>query len=237
MTRLHANTARSVYRRLLDAYGPQGWWPADSAFEIVVGAVLTQNAAWTNVEYALTHLRAADALSPEAILELEDERLGALIRPSGYFNVKARRLKAVCRFLVDAGGIEALHERETKDLRDALLRVHGIGRETADDIVLYAFHRPVFVIDAYTRRVFERLGLLAGGETYEALRGAFERALGPDVPVYQEYHGLIVEHCKAVCAVRPRCADCSLRQRCPVGRGNGPDHIVRRSAQGPVRET
>ena len=218
MSRLHANTAKSVYRRLLGAYGPQGWWPAESPFEVVVGAVLTQNAAWTNVEYALGHLRAADALSPEAILALSEERLGALIRPSGYFNVKAARLQAVCRFLVEHGGIEALRPWGTGALRDAFLGVHGIGRETADDIVLYAFHRPVFVIDAYTRRVFERLGLFAGDERYETLRRAFERALGNDVPVYQEYHGLLVRHCKEACHVRPRCDRCCLRSRCPYGR-------------------
>lgn len=219
MTRLHANTAASVYRRLLAAYGPQGWWPADTPFEIVVGAVLTQNAAWTNVEYALEHLRAAEALSPEAILALPDERLGALIRPSGYFNVKAARLKAVCRFLVEQGGIEALRQWETLALRDAFLGVHGIGRETADDIVLYAFHRPVFVIDAYTRRIFARLGVIDGREGYEELRGAFERALGPRTEMYQEYHGLIVRHAKEACSVRPACDRCCLRRRCPVGTG------------------
>lgn len=219
MTRLHPATARSVYRHLLAAYGPQGWWPADAAFEVVVGAVLTQNAAWTNVEYALEHLRGAGALEPEAILSLPDAALGRLIRPSGYFNVKARRLKAVCAFVREAGGLDALAGYSTDELRRAWLSVHGVGRETADDIVLYAFHRPVFVIDAYTRRVFERLGLFRGDEPYEALRAAFERALGPDVPVYQEYHGLIVRHCKAVCAVRPRCGQCCLRRRCPFPRG------------------
>lgn len=218
MIRLHAATARSVYRRLLQAYGPQDWWPADDAFEVVVGAVLTQNAAWTNVEYALEHLRAAGVLEPEAMLRLPEETLARLIRPSGYFNVKARRLRAVCRFLQQAGGLARLDRMATAELREAWLSVHGIGRETADDIVLYAFHRPVFVIDAYTRRVFERLGVFRGDEHYETLRAAFERALGPDVALYQEYHGLIVRHCKAACAVRPRCDDCALRRRCAFAR-------------------
>jgi len=212
-------TTRSVYDRLLRAYGPQGWWPADSAFEVVVGAILTQNAAWTNVEYALEHLRAAQALSPGAILALDDARLGRLIRPSGYFNVKAARLKAVCGFIERQGGIDALARWSTVDLRAALLAVKGIGPETADDIILYAFHRPVFVIDAYTRRIFARLGAIAGDESYEHLRGEFERAMPGDVSAYQEYHGLIVEHAKAACAVRPRCEACCLRRRCPVGRG------------------
>lgn len=212
---LHAATARSIYRRLLTAYGPQGWWPADDPFEVVVGAVLTQNAAWTNVEYALEHLRAARALDPEAMLALPDEGLARLIRPSGYFNVKARRLKAACRFVREAGGLDALGGLATGELRRAWLSVHGIGRETADDIVLYAFHRPVFVIDAYTRRVFVRLGLFDGDEPYETLRAAFEQALGDDVPVYQEYHGLVVRHCKVVCDLRrPRCGACALRDRC-----------------------
>lgn len=224
MPRLHANTARSVYRCLLEAYGPQGWWPGDDGFEVLVGAVLTQNAAWTNVEYALEHLRAADALDPEAIVALDDQRLGALIRPSGYFNVKARRLKALCRHVIEAGGMEALARKDTQALRRDLLRVNGVGRETADDIVLYAFHRPVFVIDAYTRRIFARLGRIEGNEGYEDLRHAFERALGPDVEVFQEYHGLLVNHAKEACAVRPRCDRCVLRRRCPVGRGEREVH-------------
>lgn len=220
MSRLHPNTVRSVYRRLLEAYGPQHWWPADTGFEVLVGAVLTQNAAWTNVEYALEQLRAANALDPDAILGLDDARLGELIRPSGYFNVKARRLKALCRHVADAGGLDALAASDTDALRRGLLGVNGIGRETADDIVLYAFHRPVFVIDAYTRRVFARLGRIDGKEGYEDLRAAFERALGPDVEVFKEYHGLLVEHAKQACLVRPRCDRCPLRRRCPVGRGD-----------------
>jgi endonuclease III related protein len=212
---------RVIYERLHAAYGPQGWWPADTRFEILVGAVLTQNAAWTNVEYALDHLRAAAALDAHTIACMEPARLGALIRPSGYYNLKARRLQALCRFVVDAGGIDALAGRETSTLRNDLLAVHGIGHETADDIVLYAFHRPVFVIDAYTRRIFSRLDLCAGDETYEDLRTAFERALGPDVPVFQEYHGLIVNHAKVACRKQPACADCCLRRMCPVGRGGG----------------
>jgi endonuclease-3 related protein len=224
MPGLHRNTVRSVYRKLMDAYGPQGWWPADEPFEVLIGAVLTQNAAWTNVEYALAHLRAAVPLEPEPILALDDERLGELIRPSGYFNVKARRLKALCQHVVDAGGLDALAAKDTRSLRHDLLSVNGVGRETADDIVLYAFHRPVFVIDAYTRRIFARLGRIEGNEGYEHLRGAFEQALGPDVPVFQEYHGLLVQHAKAACAVRPRCEQCALRRNCPVGRGEQPVH-------------
>ncbi|MDZ7829854.1 MAG: endonuclease [Halofilum sp. (in: g-proteobacteria)] len=219
MASLHPRTARTLYDRLLEAYGEQGWWPADTAFEVIVGAVLTQNAAWTNVEYALANLRSADVLDPGSIASLAPERLGELIRPSGYFNVKARRLQAVCRFVLDHGGIEALAQWETRTLRQALLAVHGVGRETADDIVLYGFHRPVFVIDAYTRRILARLGRIDGREGYEELRSAFERALPADPELYKQYHALIVQHAKSACAVQPRCERCCLRRRCPIGRG------------------
>lgn len=221
MIRLHPRTIRGLHDRLLAAYGEQGWWPADTAFEVVVGAVLTQNAAWTNVEQALARLRGAGAMSAEAVLRLPPERLGELIRPSGYFNVKARRLQAVCRFIIDRGGLDALARRETAELREALLGVHGIGRETADDIMLYAFHRPVFVIDAYTRRIFSRLGHIDGNEPYEALRAAFEQALPGDAELYKEYHALIVRHAKAACGVSPTCGTCCLRRRCAVGRAGG----------------
>lgn len=216
---MHWRTARSIHDRLFAAYGAQGWWPAETRCEIIVGAVLTQNAAWRNVEYALANLRAAGGLDLGAIVDLPDDRLGELIRPSGYYNVKAKRLKAVCRHVLDAGGIDALAEVPTGELRAGLLAVNGIGRETADDIVLYAFHRPVFVIDAYTRRIFARLGIVDGREGYEELRGAFERALGPKVAVYQEYHGLIVRHAKEACGTRPSCDGCCLQRRCPVGQG------------------
>lgn len=219
MTAAAAPGLDDIYHRLLLAYGPQGWWPADDAFEIMAGAVLTQNAAWTNVEYALSNLRDAEALEPEALLGMDQGRLARLIRPSGYFNVKAKRLGALCRFLVDAGGIEGLAALPTDRLRASLLAVHGIGRETADDIVLYAFSRPVFVIDAYTRRIFARLGLFSGDEHYEHLRSAFEDELGADAPLFMEYHGLVVRHAKAACRVRPACDDCCLRSHCPVGRG------------------
>ncbi len=210
---------REIYERLHRAYGDPGWWPAEDRFEILVGAVLTQNAAWTNVEYALAHLRAAGAMDAEAILALPQERLGALIRPSGYYNVKSQRLRALCQFVRDAGGLDGLAAQPTDRLRDGLLSIKGVGRETADDIVLYAFDRPVFVIDAYTRRIFSRLGFVAGDESYEALRSAFEQALDPDVATFKAYHGLIVTHAKAACNKRPACTGCALQRICPVGRG------------------
>ena len=206
-----------VYERLLAAYGPQHWWPGDSPFEVMVGAVLTQNTAWRNVERAIANLEAAGALTPTAVASLPPAELAALIRPAGYFNVKAQRLQAFCRFLLEAGGVDALGARPTEALRHALLAVHGIGPETADDILLYAFARPVFVIDAYTRRLLRRLGLAGGDEGYEALRQGIERALGPDEALFNELHALIVHHAKVVCATRPRCAACCLRRLCPEG--------------------
>ena len=206
---------RAVYETLDAAYGPQHWWPAETPFEVMVGAVLTQNTAWTNVERALGRLAARIPLDAESILGLDEPELADAIRPAGYFNVKARRLRAFCRGFLDAGAMDGLTGLDTGELRHALLAIHGIGPETADDMVLYAFERPVFVVDAYTRRIFLRLGLLAGDEGYEAVRSLFERALGPDVPVFNAYHALIVRHGKDVCRTRPNCAGCCLRAGCP----------------------
>jgi endonuclease-3 related protein len=203
-----------VFDRLLHCYGHQNWWPADSAFEVMVGAVLTQNTAWTNVERAIQNLRDAAVLSYRDLPRVPRERLAELIRPAGYFNVKAERLLNFCRFLVENGGECALREMKTDALRRALLSVKGVGPETADDMLLYAFERPVFVIDAYTRRIFSRLGLARGGEDYEALRAGFESALGPHVKRYNEYHALLVRHGKETCARKPHCTRCCLRENC-----------------------
>jgi endonuclease-3 related protein len=205
---------RAVFDALLRAHGPHHWWPGETPFEVMVGAVLTQNTSWVNVERALALLTARIPLTAEAILALPPEELAACLRPVGYFNVKARRLRAFCAELARAGGIESLAALPTAELRHRLLAIHGIGPETADDMLLYAFERPVFVVDAYTRRVFTRLGLLAGGEGYETVRRAFEAALGPDVALFNEYHALIVRHGKEVCRTRPRCEACCLRALC-----------------------
>lgn len=210
---------RGIYDRLLAAYGPSGWWPGDSAFEIMVGAVLTQNTAWANVEKAIANLRIANLLSPQAIIDTRSTRLAKLIRPSGYFNVKAKRLRALCHWVIDQGGIDNIHTLSTAELRAALLEVHGVGPETADDILLYAFRRPVFVIDTYTRRIFSRLGLITGTEDYEGLRESFEVALGEDTLLYNEYHALIVRHAKEACRKKPLCQGCCLARVCSYGAG------------------
>jgi endonuclease-3 related protein len=206
----------AIYRRLHAAHGPQYWWPGDSAFEIMVGAVLTQNTAWTNVDKAIANLKAARALSPDAIARAPHRRLAAWLKPSGYFNIKAKRLRAFCQWLIRNGGTRRMARLPTETLRAELLHVHGIGPETADDILLYAFHRPVFVIDAYTRRIFQRLGLIQGDEDYEILRRLFEKSLATDAPLFNEYHALIVAHAKDVCRKRPACGACKLGSLCPA---------------------
>ena len=216
--------ARTVFEALLDAYGPQHWWPAQTPFEVMVGAVLTQNTAWVNVERGLgrlvQRLGGPSDLDAEQILALREADLADCLRPVGYFNVKARRLRSFCAGYLDAGGLDGLARLDTLALRHRLLAIHGVGPETADDMLLYAFDRPVFVVDAYTRRLGGRLGLLDGEAGYETIRHGFERALGPDVPLFNEYHALIVRHAKDVCRSRPRCEGCCLRRLCPlVGAG------------------
>lgn len=211
-----------VYRRLLEAFGPQGWWPGDGgAFEVAVGAVLTQNTAWRNVERALAGLAERGWLSPEPLREAPADELGEAIRPSGYFNVKAERLQALARAWCDAGGEAGLAALDTLALRQWLLGIRGVGRETADDIVLYGFDRPLFVIDAYTRRIFARLGIIEGDEPYDALRQAVEADLGKGdgaVGRLNELHALIVALGKDICRPNPACGQCPLRDDCPRGR-------------------
>ena len=204
-----------VYDMLFAANGKQNWWPGNSAFEIMVGAVLTQNTAWTNVEKAIASLKRNRALSPQAIVKTHPRRLAGWLKPSGYFNVKARRLRAMCQWLLGQGGTKKIAKLPTDELRHRLLAVHGIGPETADDILLYVFNRPVFVIDAYTRRIFARLGLIGGTEDYETLRHIFEDALGSNAGLFNEYHALVVVHGKDVCRKRPLCDHCCLAEDCP----------------------
>lgn len=207
-----------VYDQLFATYGPQSWWPADTPFEVMVGAILTQNTAWTNVEKALAGLRQIVPIEPEALVALAADRLVAALRPVGYFNVKAHRLRAFCHWYLDAGGWDRLVQMPTAVLRPTLLSVHGVGPETADDMLLYAFNRPVFVIDAYTRRLFGRLQTLAADGDYEQLRRGFEAALPPSLALFKEYHALIVRHGKAVCRTKPLCPGCVLRWGCPAAR-------------------
>ncbi len=212
-----------VYRRLLAARGHQGWWPGDTPYEVVVGAVLTQNTAWANVERAIANLVTAGALDPHRIAALDHDALAALIRPAGYFNVKARRLRAVNDFLLQEadGDVSSLGRgQETEALRARLLRIPGVGRETADSILLYALGRPVFVVDAYTRRLFGRMGLLDPGADYDEIRAFFERRLPRDADLFNDYHAQVVIHGKETCRPRPRCAGCVVQDLCAAGRSS-----------------
>ena len=219
------NTPHSVFSRLHRAYGPQNWWPARSRFEVMVGAILTQNTSWTNVEAALKHIKHAKLLDSNKLAGIAHRRLAVLIKPVGYFNVKATRLQSYCRWYNAHGQFKQLNKLDTPSLRSALLDVHGIGPETADDILLYAFEREVFVIDAYTRRLFSRLGLLEGHESYEVMRAWFETKLkrqDKKVSLFNEFHALIVHHAKYYCRARtPVCADCCLQRQCQYDAVNG----------------
>lgn len=207
----------NVYELLREQHGPQQWWPADSVFEVMVGAVLTQNTAWSNVEKAIANLKQAKTLTLQRMVNMPLDSLAQLIRPSGYYNLKAKRLQAYCQWLDKKGGVESLKDIETKVLREELLTVYGVGPETADDILLYALDRPVFVIDAYTRRIFSRLGLVDGDERYDDLRLAFEGELERKIELYGEYHALIVSHGKDVCRKSPLCNTCLLARHCAAG--------------------
>ncbi len=208
-----------VYDRLYAAYGPQGWWPGETPFEVIAGAILTQSAAWTNVERAIANLKAAGALSPEGLAAISEAGLAALIRPSGYFNAKARKLKAFMRLLDESfgGDLPKLLAVPAAELRQLLLATHGIGPETADSIVLYAAGRPSFVADAYTRRIFSRLGIAPEADGYDGWRELFMRALPAETALFNEYHALIVRLGKEVCRRTPRCAVCPLRAICSTG--------------------
>ena len=203
-----------ICQRLEDAYGDLGWWPADTRFEILIGAVLVQNTAWRNASLAIEQLRAYGWLDAQALHALDQGRLAAAIHSSGYHTVKARRLQSLCRWFLDAGGFASLDRRDAGALRASLLKVNGIGPETCDDILLYAFNHPVFVIDAYTRRLFGRLGLVDAEVDYEVLRARFESALPTSPERWQNIHAVIVEHARLVCRQVPHCEHCLLADAC-----------------------
>jgi len=201
------------YHAMLSGLGPSGWWPGQTPFEIALGAILTQNTAWTNVEKALHNLRVAGLLDPRSLFRLTDEELAAFIRPAGFFRIKAARVRNFLQFLDGACDLdlEALQGRTVEELRPTLLEVSGIGPETADSILLYALGLPSFVVDAYTRRIFSRHGLVPEDVGYGELREFFMEALPQDASLYNEYHALVVRTGKGWCAKRE--AKCPL---CPL---------------------
>jgi endonuclease-3 related protein len=203
----------TVYRTLFNAFGPQHWWPGDTAFEVMVGAVLTQNTAWTNVEKAIANIKRQRLLVPSHLSRISERGLAKLVRPSGYFNVKARRLKHLLEFVrADFGGsLKRMFDADPGELRQKLLAVNGIGPETADSILLYAGGKPFFVVDAYTKRVFGRHGFFDSDEDYPHVQQLFMKNLPRDVGLYNEYHALIVRTGKEYCKkTKPRCTACPL---------------------------
>jgi len=205
-----------VYQRLRTRFGHAAWWPGQTAFEVCVGAILVQNTAWPNVEKALASLRSARRLSYRGLRDLEPAQIAPLIRSAGSFNVKARRLAAFVAFLGSeyGGRVAAMSADDAGTLRLKLLAVHGIGPETADSIILYAAGLPRFVVDAYTRRVFSRLGLLAGDEPYDQVQRFFTDRLPRDVDLWADFHAQIVKLAKDICRPRPRCDQCPLLDLC-----------------------
>jgi endonuclease-3 related protein len=201
-----------IYRRLSRHFGPMHWWPGDTPFEICVGAILTQNTSWTNVSRAIERLKEEGLLDPRTLRSLHREGLEELLRPTGYFRVKARRLASFLDFLFERyrGSLPRMFQTPRERLREELLGVSGIGPETADSILLYAGEKPEFVVDAYTRRIFARHLFLDEGATYDETKALFVQAIPRDVGLYNEYHALIVNLGKEHCRVRPRCEGCPL---------------------------
>jgi len=212
-------TLLSIYKQLFKHFGPQGWWPAESPFEVIVGAILAQSASWKNVEKAIANLKRERLLTPDGLLAVNNRKLARLIKPALYYNVKARKLKAFMAFLHDSYGndLNAMFSQPTEKLRKELLAVWGVGPETADSILLYAAGKPSFVVDAYTKRIFHRMGLLEKNPPYESVKKFFEVSLPKNVEVYQEYHALIVELAKRYCKSKPDCRECCIRRFCKTG--------------------
>jgi endonuclease III related protein len=214
----YSSTLRTYFDTLFAVHGPQHWWPGRTRFEIIVGAILTQNTAWTNVERALQNLRCARLLSPAAIRRVRSAKLALLLRPSGYFRQKTKTLKSFVKFLYKAydGSLHQLFATPTSILRAQLLALRGIGPETADSILLYAGKQPVFVVDAYTRRVLERHALSPAKAGYEEIRNLFETSLPVDHRLFNEFHALIVYVGKTFCRkTNPTCSHCPLSQFLP----------------------
>ncbi len=207
---------QNIYQQLMDSYGPQHWWPAEEPFEVMVGAILTQSAAWLNVEKAIANLKVAKALSPQALRQLSLSEIATLIRPCGYYNTKARKLKSLAHWLGEYcnDNLSKLFANSTDQLRQQLLSVYGIGQETADSIILYAAGKPVFVIDAYTRRIINRIGLAPDSNNYTAYQALFMDNLPADARLFNEYHALLVCLGKNVCRSRSLCQQCCLRSIC-----------------------
>ena len=206
-----------IYHHLLNHYGPQHWWPADGPFEVIIGAILTQSTAWGNVERAINNLKAKEALSPASLRQLPLQELSRLIYPSGYYRAKARKIKSFVHWLGEhyEDNLVRLFSLDIPILREELLKVHGIGEETADSIILYAARKPIFVIDAYTRRITSRLDFKPPHNSYAAFQKLFMEHLPQDETLFNEFHALLVRHGKETCKKHPLCGQCCLTDLCP----------------------
>jgi len=201
---------------LLKAYGEQHWWPAESPFEMMVGAILTQNTSWTNVESAIANLKKHNMLDHESIASSNLNQLAEIIRCSGFFMQKAGYLQTFALFYLNNGERQGLMKWPMSVQRKYLLALHGIGPETADSILLYGLDRPIFVVDNYTKRLFVRLGHFDHVLGYEAIQHYMQQRLPASVPLFQEFHALIVEHAKRYCKTKPLCGQCPLEKQCPT---------------------
>ncbi|MDR4506960.1 MAG: endonuclease III domain-containing protein [Candidatus Brocadiaceae bacterium] len=201
-----------MYQKMYTALGPQQWWPGETPFEVVIGAILTQNTNWSNVEKAMINLKRAKKLTPKGLLDVNTIDLAQLIRPSGFFNIKAKRVKSFIDWLFSKynGSLSRMFDQDLHTIRNELLSIKGIGPETADSILLYAGNMPTFVVDAYTHRIFSRHGLIPENCTYDEIKSFFEDNLSKDVALYNEYHALIVNTGKMFCRPKKACEECPL---------------------------
>ena len=212
------NLLVEIYDRLFNSFGTQNWWPGETPFEVIIGAILTQNTSWQNVEVAIKNLKDEGILNPDGINNSKDKLLEKCIRPTGYFRIKTKRLKSFINFLFERfdGDLDKLFSTPLAGLRSILLDIYGIGPETADSIILYAGEKPTFVVDAYTKRIFSRIGVLNDGLGYDTVKEFFESNLRKDVGLYNEYHALIVMLGKNYCRPKPLCENCPLNNLCDL---------------------
>lgn len=215
MSKARERIVRNIYKRLFTVSGHQHWWPGNTQFEVIVGAILTQNTNWGNVEKAINNLKQAKCLNPKSLNSISKKKLASLIKPAGYFNVKAKRLKNFLFFLFNdyKGSLKAMAKQDWPALRQELLKVNGIGPETADSILLYAFNKPIFVVDTYTKRIFSRHGIVNDDSDYMDIQDLFMKTLKHDVQLFNEYHALIVNTGKYFCKPKRQCEQCPLNKR------------------------
>ncbi len=216
---MNMNKIQQSYYKMYSAYGPQEWWPVSSKqnaeFEIIIGAILTQGTSWKNVEICIKNLIKNNLINIKKLNKIKNNELSKLIKPSGYYNQKTIKIKNFTDYVIKNynGNLRKLSAKNIKNIRNELLNINGIGKETADSIILYAFNKPVFVIDAYTRRIFERLFNL-NFKTYDEWQNYFHKNLPRDAKLFNEYHALIVEHGKNICKKKPLCDECVIKNNC-----------------------